>query len=103
MKELLRGHARPTERGGEDEIEIEKRKRRDEEVFLVDVAEMHRLDAFSLHQPGASDDHSHDEDQGEDGKVVLQGKAPSQTLRVSKTLRVSGLVGIVPQGLGARG
>src|SRR5262249_55931001 len=47
------------------DVEVEEGKWGDEEVLLVDLAEMHRPDPASSHQQGAGDRHSEQQHDGQ--------------------------------------
>jgi len=53
MEEFLASRCGEAESIGDDEIEIEKGKRRNEEIRLVDLAELHGCDPFSFHEQNA--------------------------------------------------
>src|SRR5262249_10894558 len=64
VEELLLTHRGQTERGGKHDVEVEESKWGDEEVLLVDLAEMHRPDPASSHQQDAGDNHSEQQHDG---------------------------------------
>src|SRR5262249_35668393 len=62
MEKSARADIRPIERGGEQEIEIEQGKRRNQEIGLVGAPELHRFDPLALQQKDPGQNHSQDDD-----------------------------------------
>jgi hypothetical protein len=58
MEDFLRADTRKIECSGKNEIEIEKSKRRNQEICLVYLAEIHRVNPFSFHQQDSGQYHS---------------------------------------------
>lgn len=76
MEELLRTYGREFESSSEDEIEIEKGKRRDQEILPVNFPEIHGGDALSSHQQSPGDYHSEHQYDCQRGKICLHKNAP---------------------------
>jgi hypothetical protein len=55
---LPRADARQIERSGEQDIEIEEGKGRNQEIRLVDVPELHRFDPLSFKEKDPGQNHS---------------------------------------------
>src|SRR5262245_45156116 len=59
----------PTERGGEQDIEIEEDKRRKQEIGLVGAPQLHRFDPFAFQQKDPGQNHSQQENDREASKI----------------------------------
>src|SRR5262249_54828362 len=59
----------PTERGGEQDIEIEEGKRRNQEIRLVGAPELHRFDPLAFQQKDPGQNHSQQENDREGSKI----------------------------------
>jgi hypothetical protein len=79
-EEFLRTHDRPVEGCSKDEIEIEQRKWRNEEIGLVELAELHGLDSSSFQQNDASQHHSQHEHDRQDREVSWHPITPHYNL-----------------------
>src|SRR5262249_17459967 len=59
------------ERSGEQEIEIEEGKRRNQEIRLVGAPELHRSDPLTFQQKDPGQNHSQQENDGQSSKIFL--------------------------------
>src|SRR5262247_3773108 len=69
MEKWMGVDTRPTERGGEQDIEIEEDKRRKQEIGLVSAPELHRFDPLAFQQKDPGQNHSQQEDDREGSKI----------------------------------
>jgi len=69
MEKSTRADIRPIERGGEQDIEIEQGKRRNQEIGLVGAPELHRFDPLALQQKDPGQNHSQQDNDREGSKI----------------------------------
>jgi hypothetical protein len=76
MEELLCTYGGEFECGSENEIEIEKGKRRDQEILPVNFPEIKCRDALASHQQNPGDYHTKHQYDRQRGKIFLHKDAP---------------------------
>src|SRR5262245_32032386 len=69
MEKWTRADIRPIERGGEQDVEIEEGKRRNQEIRLVGAPEFHRFDPLAFQQKDPGQNHSQQENDRESSKI----------------------------------
>src|SRR5262245_10494276 len=69
MEKWTRVDIRPIERGGEQDIEIEQGKRRNQEIGLVGAPELHRFDPLAFQQKDPGQNHSQQDNDREGSKI----------------------------------
>ena len=75
----------PIESGGEQDIEIEKGERRNQEIRPVDVAEFHRFDPLPFQEKDSGQDHSQHENDRQCSKIFWH-PSPLRCIAFNKRL-----------------
>jgi hypothetical protein len=76
MEKLARRHIRPMECGGEQYIEIEESKWRDQEIRFVYIAEFHRLYPLSSQSKDAGQYHPYQQNDRQYSEIFWHGNSP---------------------------
>src|SRR5262245_65609353 len=99
----------PTERGGEQDIEIEEDKRRKQEISLVGAPELHRFDPLAFQQKDPGQNHSQQENDREGSKIFRHrsllrsdGDGENDSTRAELPLRIGRLILTAAPGVRAR-
>src|SRR5262249_39285782 len=71
---LTCGDVRPIERSGEQDIEIEEGKRRNQEIRLVGTPKLHRFDPLAFQQKDPGQNHSQQENDRQGSKILWHGR-----------------------------
>src|SRR5262245_57628483 len=76
MEKLVRRHSRPVECRGEQDIEIEQGKWRDQEIRLVHITEFHRLYALSSQDEDSRQNHPKQQNECQCSEIFWHQNSP---------------------------
>src|SRR5262245_40686521 len=87
MEKMVRRHSRPVECRGEQDIEIEQGKWRDQEIRFVDVTEFHRFYALFSQDRDSGQYHPKQQNDRQDSEIFWH-----QSSRIARVRSVSQLI-----------